>query len=293
MANLATRFQFKSIVPVNANVSDAMIDAMLPVASAAVCDWLHRSLVAATYKNWFTLDGDYKGNVFLTEWPVSQVYAATGLITVGTIFYTTPGISNYAMVSSDLTGMNLSYMDAHGVIITTSLLYATYPTVGELVTAIQNVTGWKVYYSAGAWAANPSRFIKPIASQMAVQGVIFDIAHWIACKTVIIDEYCLELSGNLGRWVYVEWLAGYTLPVDDIGHTMVTPGNLPDAITLATINTTREYLTLQSTNGGMIKSESLGDYSYEIASIPPIELNKVIERQAPLLNRYKRIGWVG
>jgi hypothetical protein len=128
---------------------------------------------------------------------------------------------------------------------------------------------------------------------MAVQGVIVDSAHWISCKSVLIDEYTLELAGSLGRWVYVEWVGGYTLPSDNAGHTALSvPGNLPEPITLATINIARDYLTLQTVNGGIIKAESLGDYNYSLSGASLQELNDIVERQSRLLIRYKRLGWI-
>lgn len=292
MANsLCTRYQYKSIVPTNTNVTDVQIDAAIPIASTAVSDWLHRELVSGTYKNWFTLDGCNPTEVFLPEIPVTRIQMVAGVITVGTIYYT--GTSNYAMLSSDLDGMYVSYMSNLGVITTTSILYVTYPTLGQLFAQLQTIAGWKVSYSAGTWAGNPSRLLKPIASQLAVQGVIIDSAHWIACKSTLIDESTLELNGSLGRWVYVEYQAGYVLPVDNVPHTaLTTAGTVPEPIILATINICRDYLTLQSTNGGMIRNEALGDYSYSLAAVPLAEMNDIVQRQSPLLIKYKRLGWI-
>jgi hypothetical protein len=90
----------------------------------------------------------------------------------------------------------------------------------------------------------------------------------------------------------VEWIGGYTLPVDNTEHTAVTAGTLPEPITLATINITRDYLTLQTVNGGIINKEQLGDYNYTLSNISPKELNDIVDRQNGLLYRYKRFGWI-
>jgi len=292
---LATRSQFKAIVPSQRSLlykliapSDDAIDAALSYVSGGVANWLHRALVQATYRNWFSLDG-YQGNVFLTEWPVQQVLIVGGMITVGTIYYN--GTQNYAMMASDLASMTLSNMGSDGLVHSTVIKYSDQPTLGQLFAAVQAVTGWQVYYSSGTWAGNPSRLLKPIGAQMAVQGVIVDSAHWIACKSVLIDEYTLELAGSLGRWVYVEWNAGYVLPVDKTDHSgldTTIQTTLPPEITLATINAALDYLVREAVNGGLIKSESLGDYSYTAGS----DVNDIIERQNPLLFRYKRLGWI-
>jgi hypothetical protein len=285
--DLCTLAQYKLVVPTNQSVSDAMINGAIGMASESVQDYLHRRLKTQIHKKWLSVEGSSDGTIFLPDWPVSQVLIVGQPMACGTLFYS--GTDGYAMVSSDMSGMTLSTMGHTGVISSNTLTYAAYPAIQDLAAAVTALANGFALSVSAPWLLRASRLIKPIANQPANQSVVVESVNWIGIKSVVVDDFCLELVGCLGRWVYCEWTAGYTLPTPSVA------GDLPAAITTATIRVASDLISLGLMGGGLADvSEDLGDYSYGVnPKVDPAMLANLVARQESLLAKYRRLGWLG
>jgi hypothetical protein len=284
---LATLSMYNDSIPTDALVTDVIIESNLMVASGVIRDYLFRELTLKEYSKWFTLDGLGQRELFLPEWPVVAVNITGSPMAFGTLYYRLADSiatnNAFPTYSSNTNGITLNWFSS-GIKSTVSYTFADYPTYGDLVTAIQLNNGWTVSYDAAQWAGAPTIFLRPVESQLCVQGVILESVCYVNSASRLIDEYTLELTGNMGRWVYCSWRAGYDLPTE--GHR----GNLPIAISQACVNLARDIITLGQNSGGLVKDQqSLKDWSYSV-SIGDVKINELVERQFYLLSRYRRMG---
>ena len=287
---LATVTQYKASVPTDTLITDVMISASLMAASQGVRDYLFRNLSLQDYAQWFTLDGMEQNEIFLPEWPVVSVGVVGSPMAMGTLYYRVADSvatnNAFPTYSSDTNGITLNWF-LNGVKSTASYGFSSYPTYGDLVAAIQTNTGWTVSWSSTQWAGAPSIFLRPVESQLCVQGVILESVSYVGTTARLIDEFTLELAGCVGRWVFCQWKAGYDLPTT--GHR----GNLPATISQATVNVARDMLTIAQQNGGLLNgSESLKDYSYTMSLSNAVDVGMLVVRQAYLLDRYRRMGFI-
>ena len=288
--SLATIAMYKASVPADPGITDAMIGQSLMVASGAIRDYLFRDLAVKDRSQWFTLDGISQSELFLPEWPIVSVGMVGWPMAFGTLYFRladgTATNNSFPTFSSDVNGITINWF-TNGVKSTATYDFSSHPTYGDLVDAIQENTGWTVSWSSAQWAGAPSIFLRPVESQLCVQGVILESVSYVNATARLIDEFTLELSGPIGRWVFCSWRGGYELP------TASHRGNLPIAISQACCNLAHDLLVVSANSGGILKgNESLGDWAYSLSTSEKVEVAQLVERQSGLLSKYRRMGYL-
>lgn len=234
-----------------------------------------RELVATDYVQW--IDGMAEEQLALPQWPIQRVnILASGRDTALTVQYTGSGVRATAQVTD--TGLRLTSWGTTGVV-TADVDWATYETVGEVVTQINSaVSDW----TAALKTDNPSKWLKPTGGRDAKTSAIdidapgcFDITYELRRDLGLIQfPYHSELdyfepsagmrpaagmgiggthSGGTapfgGLAVLVDYRAGFeTIPAD--------------------IEQVAREMAVMAFDGsyrdGSVKSESLGGYSYTL-----------------------------
>lgn len=222
----------------------AAIAQAIESATAALRSATGRSFSLAEYDE--QLSGQH-GCVILKEYPVKSIDRVFDRLAVGfTLRNTDTAVSNASYTIADGVLSLLSI--ASGVASTDDLALADSATVGDLVDAINSVNGWSATVANG-WADYPSTDL--LANQGGGAKSIQDVLIWRECGlrwSLDRDHGILELDSYrcLLRVVYT---AGYAvIPADlqkltaDVVKEMFDPGS------------------------GSIVSESLGGYSYSMAT---------------------------
>jgi hypothetical protein len=229
-----------------------------------------------------------EGTIRLDDFPVNRVLrASTGLADVATITasnslfqianvrYSSTGEWDYGFA---YTGIEL-YSVSDGVALTTPLLFATYPTIGALVTAINAVTGWTCSLTGTDYSRKPTSelFCEDDSQGVLESGAslrIFsrDIRVRVDHNTGFVNIGRSASSAPLGlkwgpdapAWEQAGVVAGENSMVRiqaDTGFELI-----PQDLQMAVAEITRSVIQRLSTDMA-IKKESIGEYSYEINSI--------------------------
>lgn len=279
---LTTRYLYKLFaqIPTATTTWDALIDRLITDTSEMVASYCNRTFVSTTYKEWY--DGTGTTRMLLPNYPITALYkCAIGSNDVLKVQYSGDGL--HADVSYDGTNVILHSIDSTGTEATSSLAIATYKLASTMATAISAVTDWSGEAQTN-YTGTPMILLK---KETGLPALSTDYAMLQApdedgVEVRIAAESNRTIERNIGignssvfrtgsdliafprgtKNVFVWYVAGYTLPVDNAGHTaLTTAGNVPGGLTQA-VNMIIKHVIAEGTTSGAFKSESLGDYSY-------------------------------
>lgn len=278
---LTTRYLYKLFaqIPTATTTWDALIDRLITDTSEMVASYCDRVFTTTTYKEWY--DGTGTQRLVLPENPITALYkCCINRNDVLKIQYTSTGL--HADVTFDGTSVILHSIDATGTEATSTLAIATYKIASTMATAINLVSGWTAeaqtnFTSTPMILVRKETGLPAKSNDYAMLGAADE--DGIEVRIMAGSDRTIERNLDLGSSVYVDgadfvhfpmgsanifvwYVAGYTLPVDNAGHTtLTTAGNVPGGLTQA-VNMVIKTVIGEGKVGGAYKSESLGDYSY-------------------------------
>lgn len=289
--NLTTRYLFKTYAKISGTTDDTLIDYLVTWVSEALAKHLVRTFESTTYYQW--LDGTGSPTILLPEWPVTALHVVS-LQTTRAIYDITNTSASHATVS--LFGGNLMLRSASsvGVVTATTKALSSYLTPTLLAAQITGTAGWSCSVESDA-ASLPSYCLKPVFAQYALSPdkVDIDIADESEpCEIVYGSDQLVELQSGLFPYgknnVFAWYTAGYTLPVDNEGHTgLTTAGNVPGNLTMVCNEIIRQVLNACKQAVGALQSETIGPYSYTISEEARGVLAASLKKHDMALTPYK------
>lgn len=269
---LCTLAELKAHLGITAVTDNTILETYIDAASAKIERWIGRQIKLRTYSEWY--GGNNVRSVKVKQYPINNVSGVyTGMASAFTIAST---------VSSDLRltisinpetlgtvvngalapGIVLTRTVVGGVSTTSTLTYATFQDVTDMVAAINAITG----FSASVVTDMRCAQLHPRAGGDILQSTVtitganvsseFVYDSFLGVVTIRQDAYPFKYDYD-PRFppallsTLIEYSAGYTTIPDDIRQAcMVLAGTM--------------YLSRKK--DGSLQSESLGDYSYSMAS---------------------------
>jgi len=269
---LSTRNQLKSHLGITGSGDDLILDGYIDHATAKIERWIGRQILVRNYSEWY--GGNDVRSVRVKQYPINNVVGVyTGLASAIMIASTdSSDIRLTVSINTEPLGTVASGALAPGVTLTrttsagttsiSTLTFATYPDTTSLVAAINAITG----YSASVSTAMRCAQLHPRAggdikmATVVLTGVnvssefVYD--SYLGIVTIRQDAFPTAQSYSARypsalQSTLIEYSAGYTAVPDDIHQAcMVIAGTM--------------YLSRKSDSS--LQSESLGDYSYSMAS---------------------------
>jgi hypothetical protein len=269
---LTTLAGLKAHLGITVTTYDTILEQYIDHASAKIERWIGRQIKLRNYFEWY--GGNNVRSVRVKQYPINNVVGVyTGLAAAITIASTVSSdirltvsintdpigtVSNGALVP----GVTLTRTTSNGTTTTDTLTFTAYPTTTSLVAAINAITG----YSATVTTAMRCAQLHPRAggdikmATVVLTGVnvssefVYD--SYLGIVTIRQDAFPTMASHNARfpsglQSTLIEYSAGYTTVPDDIHQAcLVIAGTM--------------YLSRKSDTS--LQSESLGDYSYSMAS---------------------------
>jgi len=221
----------------------------------------NRVFGSATYQEW--VEGGGENYLILRNYPITRVFHCASnsvdLMTVeGTGFQT-------ATITSNSSALILTSQNTAGSTTETDLLYVDNANVSSMVTAIDLISGWDAEVLSGEDDALTS-LIRPLDSGWALDEKVYLAGPYQGISVRVSDDsdsIIERLDGcSFNRFTFIRYIGGYTLPVcDDVGGTLTTAGNVPEALTLIANKIVKDTLQIIDEDVNM-SSEKLGDYGY-------------------------------
>jgi hypothetical protein len=269
---LTTLVGLKAHLGITINTYDTILEQYIDHATAKIERWIGRQIKVRNYFEWY--GGNDVRSVRVKQYPINNVVGVyTGLAAAMTIASTvssdirlTVSINTEPLgtvASGALApGVTLTRTTTAGTTTTNTLTFATYPDTTSLVAAINAITG----YSATVTTAMRCAQLHPRAggdikmATVVLTGVnvssefVYD--SYLGIVTIRQDAFPTMGQHNARfpsalQSTLIEYSAGYTTVPDDIHQAcLVIAGTM--------------YLSRKSDTS--LQSESLGDYSYSMAS---------------------------
>lgn len=291
---LTTQFLFKQQAGVSGSTDDTLILRLIDDVSDAIERYCDRTFGTATYRQW--LDGTGTERLLLPQWPVTNAFMVTSdYDDVMTVMFTG---GEEASVSVTDTSVYLHSVSTAGVATDTTIALATYKTVTALHTQIETVSGWSAVISSGM-DTRPTTLLRPMWADDATSPISAELtiaSDSSKMRISLTSQRAIESADGFcfpwgRRNIFVWYTAGYTLPVDNAGHTaLTTTGDLPGGLIVA-VNSIVNDVYQARRRDRTLRSESLGDYSYTNASGPGDGLVVgAVEAHAHELSPYRRKG---
>jgi len=269
---LSTLAQLKSHLGITLSTDNTILEGYIDHATAKIERWIGRQILVRNYFEWY--GGNDVRSVRVKQYPINNVVGVyTGLAAAMTIASTVSSdIRLTISINTDPLGTVasgalvpcavLTRTTSAGTTSTNTLTFATYPDTTSLVAAINAITG----YSATVSTAMRCAQLHPRAggdikmATVTLTGVnvssefVYD--SYLGIVTIRQDAFP-TMASHSARFpsglqsTLIEYSAGYTTAPDDIHQAcMVIAGTM--------------YLSRKSDTS--LQSESLGDYSYSMAS---------------------------
>jgi hypothetical protein len=269
---LTTLAQLKAHLGITVNTYDTLLEQYIDHATAKIERWIGRQIKLRNYSEWY--GGNDVRSVRVKQYPINNVVGVyTGLAAALTIASTTASdvrltisintdplgtVANGALVPCAV----LTRTTSGGTTTTDTLLFSTYLTTTSLAAAINAITG----YSATVTTAMRCAQLHPRAggdirmATVMLTGVnvssefVYD--SYLGIVTIRQDAFPTMGQHNARfpsalQSTLIEYSAGYTTTPDDIHQAcLVIAGTM--------------YLSRKADTS--LQSESLGDYSYSMAS---------------------------
>jgi hypothetical protein len=269
---LTTLAQLKAHLGITVSTYDTLLEQYIDHATAKIERWIGRQIKLRNYSEWY--GGNDVRSVRVKQYPINNVVGVyTGLAAALTIASTTASDVRLTIsINTDPLGTVangvlapcavLTRTTSAGTTTTDTLLFSTYPTTTSLAAAINAITG----YSATVTTAMRCAQLHPRAggdikmATVVLTGVdvssefVYD--SYLGIVTIRQDAFPTMASHNARypsalQSTLIEYSAGYTTVPDDIHQAcLVIAGTM--------------YLSRKSDTS--LQSESLGDYSYSMAS---------------------------
>ena len=269
---LTTLAGLKAHLGITVSTYDTILEQYIDHASAKIERWIGRQIKVRNYFEWY--GGNDVRSVKVKQYPINNVVGVyTGLAAAMTIASTVSSdIRLTVSINTDplgtvangvlAPGVTLTRTTTAGTTTTNTLTFATYPDTTSLVAAINAITG----YSATVTTAMRCAQLHPRAggdikmATVVLTGVnvssefVYD--SYLGIVTIRQDafptmrSYSARFPSGL-QSTLIEYSAGYTTVPDDLHQAcLVIAGTM--------------YLSRKSDTS--LQSESLGDYSYSMAS---------------------------
>jgi Phage gp6-like head-tail connector protein len=269
---LSTLAQLKSHLGITLSTDNTILEGYIDHATAKIERWIGRQILVRNYFEWY--GGNDVRSVRVKQYPINNVVGVyTGLAAALTIASTVSSdVRLTVSINTDPLGTVasgalvpcavLTRTTTAGTTTTDTLLFSTYPTTTSLVAAINAITG----YSATVTTAMRCAQLHPRAggdikmSTVMLTGVnissefVYD--SYLGIVTIRQDAFPTAHSysaryPNALQSTLIEYSAGYTYVPDDIHQACL--------VIASTMYQSRKSDT-------SLQSESLGDYSYSMAS---------------------------
>ena len=261
----------KAHLGITVSTYDTILEQYIDHASAKIERWIGRQIKLRNYSEWY--GGNDVRSVRVKQYPINNVVGVyTGLAAGMTITSTVSSdVRLTVSINTDPLGTVangvlapcavLTRTTTAGTTTTDTLLFSTYPTTTSLATAISTYAG----FSATATTAMRCAQLHPRAGgdvkQSAVVLTGVDVSSEFVYDSylgiVTIRQDAFPMASHNARYpsalqsTLIEYSAGYTTVPDDIHQAcLVIAGTM--------------YLSRKSDTS--LQSESLGDYSYSMAS---------------------------
>ena len=268
---LSTLAGLKAHLGITVSTYDTILEQYIDHATAKIERWIGRQIKLRNYSEWY--GGNDVRSVRVKQYPINNVVGVyTGLAAGMTITSTVSSdVRLTVSINTDPLGTVangvlapcavLTRTTTAGTTTTDTLLFSTYPTTTSLATAISTYAG----FSATATTAMRCAQLHPRAGgdvkQSAVVLTGVDVSSEFVYDSylgiVTIRQDAFPMASHNARYpsalqsTLIEYSAGYTTVPDDIHQAcLVIAGTM--------------YLSRKSDTS--LQSESLGDYSYSMAS---------------------------
>ena len=268
---LSTLAGLKAHLGITVSTYDTILEQYIDHATAKIERWIGRQIKLRNYSEWY--GGNDVRSVRVKQYPINNVVGVyTGLAAGMTITSTVSSdVRLTVSINTDPLGTVangalapcavLTRTTSAGTTTTDTLLFSTYPTTTSLATAISTYAG----FSATATTAMRCAQLHPRAGgdvkQSAVVLTGVDVSSEFVYDSylgiVTIRQDAFPMASHNARYpsalqsTLIEYSAGYTTVPDDIHQAcLVIAGTM--------------YLSRKSDTS--LQSESLGDYSYSMAS---------------------------
>jgi hypothetical protein len=268
---LTTLAGLKAHLGITVSTYDTILEQYIDHASAKIERWIGRQIKLRNYFEWY--GGNDVRSVRVKQYPINNVVGVyTGLAAAMTIASTVSSdVRLTVSINTDplgtvsngtlAPGITLTRTTTAGTTTIDTLTFTAYPTTTSLVAAINGITG----YSATVTTAMRCAQLHPRAggdikmATVVLTGV--DVSSEFVYDSylgiVTIRQDAFPMASHNARYpsalqsTLIEYSAGYTTVPDDIHQAcLVIAGTM--------------YLSRKSDTS--LQSESLGDYSYSMAS---------------------------
>jgi len=269
---LTTLAGLKAHLGITVSTYDTILEQYIDHATAKIERWIGRQIKVRNYFEWY--GGNDVRSVKVKQYPINNVVGVYTGLTAALVIASTVSSDIRLTVSINTDplgtvangvlapGVTLTRTTSAGTTTTNTLTFATYPDTTSLVAAINAITG----YSASVSTAMRCAQLHPRAggdikmATVVLTGVnvssefVYD--SYLGIVTIRQDAFPTMGQHNARfpsalQSTLIEYSAGYTTVPDDIHQAcLVIAGTM--------------YLSRKSDTS--LQSESLGDYSYSMAS---------------------------
>ena len=269
---LSTLVQLKAHLGITLATDNTILEGYIDHATAKIERWIGRQILVRNYFEWY--GGNDVRSVRVKQYPINNVVGVyTGLAAALTIASTVSSdIRLTVSINTDplgtvsngtlAPGVTLTRTTSAGTTSTNTLTFSTYPDTTSLVAAINAITGYSATVSTAMRCAQlhprAGGDIKMATVMLTGVNVSSEFVYdsYLGIVTIRQDAFP-TMASHSARFpsglqsTLIEYSAGYTAVPDDIHQAcMVIAGTM--------------YLSRKSDTS--LQSESLGDYSYSMAS---------------------------
>ena len=268
---LTTLAGLKAHLGITVSTYDTILEQYIDHATAKIERWIGRQIKVRNYFEWY--GGNDVRSVRVKQYPINNVVGVyTGLAAAITISSTVSSdIRLTISINTDPLGTVangalapcavLTRTTSAGTTTTSTLLFSTYPDTTSLVAAINAITGYSASVSTAMRCAQlhprAGGDIKMATVVLTGVDVSSEFVYDSYLGIVTIRQDAFPMASHNARYpsalqsTLIEYSAGYTAVPDDIHQAcLVIAGTM--------------YLSRKSDTS--LQSESLGDYSYSMAS---------------------------
>ena len=268
---LTTLAGLKAHLGITVSTYDTILEQYIDHATAKIERWIGRQIKVRNYFEWY--GGNDVRSVRVKQYPINNVVGVyTGLAAALTIASTVSSdIRLTVSINTDplgtvsngtlAPGVTLTRTTSAGTTSTNTLTFATYPDTVSLVAAISAITGYSATVTTAMRCAQlhprAGGDIKMATVMLTGVNVSSEFVYDSYLGIVTIRQDAFPMASHNARYpsalqsTLIEYSAGYTTVPDDIHQAcLVIAGTM--------------YLSRKSDTS--LQSESLGDYSYSMAS---------------------------
>jgi hypothetical protein len=263
--NLTTLFLLKRFMGTASDADDDLLERLIDDVCAQMAKVCDRTFESTSYRQW--LDGNGSTRILLPQYPVTSLFrvSITTNDAVREVKYS--GSGKHADVTVTSTGVIMRHVDAAGAVQSSTILFSTYPIITSLGTAISGVSDWSCSVQSG-YEYEPSQLLCPMQGVWALNPDDAELLlpdDGVGVRISSQSERMIERVGGgtfpCGRHnIFVWYVAGYTLPVDDGEHSeLTTTGDVPGGLTQLANEIVRDVYKDRKKSSG-VKQFRLADW---------------------------------